>query len=289
MGTKNEVLGFLSHATADDDDTNRSISALRGVIERRVHLHGGTGFVLLQDRVSIWWGDLWEETPEGAPGDAVFFLPVLTPQFFDGEWCRRETEAFLARVERGAKTQILPVYLVRDPRFETPGTRKRHALRQRLSEYPCFDLRAYLVEGWAAPGALREIDRMARAIAEQVVQSEREQEVLAEVGPSSAPSVKGSLTDANITILHTRRRRPAAKQALALLEQAGANAVSLSVTSDSGNEHHQKMLYFYGGAGHPDAAELAGTIAKIVAPVELVVPRQGSAEVEGTAFFLWIV
>ena len=89
------VVGFLSYATAADRDTDASISTLRDVLERAVRAHGAAGFELFQDRVSIRWGDDWERTLTGALDDALFFLPVLTPQFFASDWCRREAEAFL--------------------------------------------------------------------------------------------------------------------------------------------------------------------------------------------------
>lgn len=159
------VVGFLSYATAADRDTDASISTLRDVLERAVRAHGAAGFELFQDRVSIRWGDDWERTLTGALDDALFFLPVLTPQFFASDWCRREAEAFLARRARDPLTQILPVYLVNDLRLEDPAMLAEDPLRQRLRAIQYVDLRPHRLGGWDQREARVVIDTLAERIA----------------------------------------------------------------------------------------------------------------------------
>lgn len=179
-----EVVGFLSYQRGADTLADGRISELRDELERLVRLRGATGFSLFQDRVPIRWGEDWERALQGALDESVFFLPVLTPQFFDSAWCRKEAEAFLDRVERGeARTRVLPLYVVKDLRLEQAAMRRRDPLRDRLARHQHRDLRAHLHPGWKTGGALQALDALAEAIADWVVQTEHEDATIAELVP----------------------------------------------------------------------------------------------------------
>jgi TIR domain len=102
-----ELVGFFSYSREDDQDSHGALSALRSSIQGE--LRGQLGrtaktFRLWQDKEAIPSGTLWETEIKNAVGQAVFFIPIITPTVVASRYCRFELESFLAREVDGPRS-----------------------------------------------------------------------------------------------------------------------------------------------------------------------------------------
>ena len=95
-----ELVGFFSYSREDDSDSHGALSAPRSRMQGELRgLLGRTAktFRLWQDKEAIPSGTLWETEIKNAVGQAVFFIPIITPTVIASRYCRFELESFLAR------------------------------------------------------------------------------------------------------------------------------------------------------------------------------------------------
>ena len=105
--------GFWSYARGDDDHLDGVLTDLRGRIAGEVSMLLGHDVGIFQDIHDLHTGDLWEEKLRAAVSNASFLIPVLTPRFFNRDWCREEVLTYL-RVckEAGLEPRIFPIRFV---------------------------------------------------------------------------------------------------------------------------------------------------------------------------------
>lgn len=107
-------LAFLSYHNFDDEVDNGAISALSLDLSDEVKVQTGKDFPIFQDRKDIEWGQNWSTRIDEALTSATFFIPILTPGYFESEHCVSELTAFLKYEEKmGRQDLILPVVYVR--------------------------------------------------------------------------------------------------------------------------------------------------------------------------------
>lgn len=105
--------GFWSYVRADDDaDGGRILALARDVVAEYEMLAGET-IDLFLDRDSIDWGDNWTKKVDAGLLSALFFIPVLTPRYFQSSECRRELRKFADQATQlGVKQLLLPLLYV---------------------------------------------------------------------------------------------------------------------------------------------------------------------------------
>ena len=108
--------GFLSYARSDDEHSGGIASALRLGLLGEMQLRVGRQPIveIFLDRERIGSGLSWERAIREAIGCANFFMPILTPAFFQSEWCCKELLMFRQRlgdVER-QHSLIFPIYFI---------------------------------------------------------------------------------------------------------------------------------------------------------------------------------
>jgi hypothetical protein len=105
--------GFWSYVRRDDDAVGRRITRLAALVQEAYALITGEDLELFVDRTTLEWGDAWRERIDVAIAGTTFFIPVLTPRYFESSECRQELLKFLGEAKRGGVEQlILPVYYV---------------------------------------------------------------------------------------------------------------------------------------------------------------------------------
>lgn len=73
----------------------------------------GDSIELFLDRDSIPWGDAWRTRIDDSLGSVAFFVPVITPRYFQSNECRRELQIFADKArEAGTPQLIMPIYYV---------------------------------------------------------------------------------------------------------------------------------------------------------------------------------
>ena len=105
--------GFWSYARGDDDHLDGVLSGLRKQIEGEVSMLLGHDVGIFQDIHDLHTGDPWEEKLRAGVTNASFLIPVLTPRFFNRDWCREEVMTYL-RVckDAGLEPRIFPIRFV---------------------------------------------------------------------------------------------------------------------------------------------------------------------------------
>lgn len=123
-----EIIGFFSYSREDDEDSQGALSALRDRIQRELRGQLGRSmktFRLWQDKEAIAAGKLWEDEIKNAVGQAVFFIPIITPTVIKSPYCKFELESFLAReAELGRNDLVFPILYITVPELEDGASQK---------------------------------------------------------------------------------------------------------------------------------------------------------------------
>ena len=105
------VNGFFSYAHADD--TSQCLQKLRGDLCEEYSMLTGEMLNLFIDRDGLAWGTKWQESITAGIDSSMFFIPVLTPRYFQSTNCLKELGQYLAKVEiEGARQLVLPIMFV---------------------------------------------------------------------------------------------------------------------------------------------------------------------------------
>ena len=113
--------GFWSYVRKDDEDEGgRILKLAKDVIAQYEMITGGDTIDLFTDEDRIEWGDKWREKIDDSLESVAFFVPVMTPRYFNSPECRRELQFFARRAEKlpRLKELLLPLYYLEIPSFE---------------------------------------------------------------------------------------------------------------------------------------------------------------------------
>lgn len=110
-GAGNSIVAFFSYTRADDRARRGRLSYIRERLEVELRTESGEHRLeVFQDTDDIALGEDWDEALSRALGEAVFFIPMLTPSYLRSEPCLAELERFRRRErELGRNDLILPV------------------------------------------------------------------------------------------------------------------------------------------------------------------------------------
>ena len=98
------------------DDKYGHITSLRERLSDEVQMLIGTEFPIFQDRKDIQWGQNWSDRLDDSIDETTFLIPIITPSFFNSEFCRAELSRFIEREKKlNRKDLILPFYFVDTP------------------------------------------------------------------------------------------------------------------------------------------------------------------------------
>lgn len=104
--------GFFSYAHADD--VQGKLKTIRDSLCEEYAALTGDSLNLFFDRKGLSWGDKWEEALESGIDQAFFFIPVLSPRYFQSVFCQKELRQFLARVRGDSVRErlVLPILYI---------------------------------------------------------------------------------------------------------------------------------------------------------------------------------
>lgn len=113
--------GFWSYSRQDDELSFGKLSQLRKLLMAEVQQQFGRERVqIFQDAETISHGAEWEGEIRQSLEDSTFFIPIITPNFIQSEWCSREVSLFFEREQRLFETypdlprrgRIFPLLLI---------------------------------------------------------------------------------------------------------------------------------------------------------------------------------
>lgn len=115
--------GFWSYVHDDNTASFDKIVELGRDLQRVYQMISGTSVSLFIDRDSLEWGDAWKSVIKSNLGTVAFFIPVITPAFFQSPVCRSEFEAFAQRTEaEGLRGLLLPILWISVEGLEDEAT-----------------------------------------------------------------------------------------------------------------------------------------------------------------------
>jgi S1-C subfamily serine protease len=142
-----ELVGFFSYSREDDEDSHGALSALRERMQRELRGQLGRSmktFRLWQDKEAIAAGKLWEAEIKAAVGQAVFFIPIVTPTAVRSPFCRFEFDAFLAReAELGRDDLVFPILYIKVPELEDDARLKSDPVLSVIAKRQYLDWREF--------------------------------------------------------------------------------------------------------------------------------------------------
>lgn len=134
---------FFSYVHFDDQTDGGRLTEFRKRLSAEVRVQTGEEFPIFQDK-DLKWGENWKQRIDESLDSTTFFIPIITPSFFNSEPCLDELERFLEREKKlGRQELVLPVYYVDTPLInQTPeGSTRKEKLAQVIASRQFFDWR----------------------------------------------------------------------------------------------------------------------------------------------------
>jgi parallel beta-helix repeat protein len=114
-----QPLAFMSYTHFDKERDNGYLTKLCENLSEEVRAQSGKDFPIFQDRKNILWGQTWKERIQGSIQSVTFFIPIITPSFFESNNCLDELRLFLEHeVALNRRDLILPIYYIECPQIE---------------------------------------------------------------------------------------------------------------------------------------------------------------------------
>lgn len=102
---------FWSYVHADNDAEGGRILDLAARVRGAYRLFTAEDLDLFVDRKDVLWGDAWRDRIDEAIAGTTFFIPIVTPSYFQSEECRRELLQFTSEATRlGLEQLLMPIY-----------------------------------------------------------------------------------------------------------------------------------------------------------------------------------
>jgi hypothetical protein len=89
-----KLKGFWSYVHADDQAEGGRITRLAKDVKKQYEMLANEEIDLFLDIEEITWGQVWRELIDSQLSSVAFFIPVITPRFFQSPECRRELLTF---------------------------------------------------------------------------------------------------------------------------------------------------------------------------------------------------
>lgn len=113
-----EIAGFWSYVHNDNESVGGAIVKLAKRLIGEFELLSAEPLRLFIDR-DIQWGEAWKERIDKELQETTFFIPIITPRYFQSDECRRELVEFKTAAARfGVSQLLLPIYYVTVPEME---------------------------------------------------------------------------------------------------------------------------------------------------------------------------
>ena len=131
---------FMTYTHVDDRYGDLATFCERLSIEVEIHL--GVEFPIFLDRKSIQWGQNWKQRIDESLDSSTFLIAILSPGFFNSEYCRKELQRFLDREKQLRRNDlVLPVYYVDTPQMNAASERKGDSLAEMIADRQRVDWR----------------------------------------------------------------------------------------------------------------------------------------------------
>lgn len=164
---------FMSYTRYDDEYDQHYLSKLRVELGKAVRYHTGQEMKIFH-RDDLPWGAHTLDEIEDTLLEATFYIPVLTPNFFNDNDCRRELEQFLRRQKHPhSEALLLPIYYVECSVLKNEHERAADLLAQAVYPRKYLDWRDLHGKRFDDPAVRQQLKEMAIRIKEEMQRVEQ--------------------------------------------------------------------------------------------------------------------
>jgi TIR domain len=164
--------GFWSYSTSDDELSRGRLSALRKLLASDLQQQIGSipTVEIFQDAAAIPPGEDWEQRIASAIAAASFLIPIVTPAFFQSEWCCREVEMFRHREEKLGGGLIFPIHYIDSTDIDGSDPEECHdrAVLEFLRSRQWVDLRPLRHRSYEGEEVAEKLERLAKGIRDKL-------------------------------------------------------------------------------------------------------------------------
>lgn len=163
--TGREFAGFWSYTHRDDELDGGRVRRLADRIRDEYELITGEELSLFVDREALSWGDEWRVRIDEALEGTAFFIPVVTPRYFQSTECRKELIRFAGHAKSlGVEELLLPILYITVQ--ELAGEDPNDAAVALVAKTQYEDWRALRLEDENSPSYRQAINRLATRLAD---------------------------------------------------------------------------------------------------------------------------
>jgi len=107
---------FWSYSHEDDEAESGLIVKLCEGVQKRYKLDYGETVKIFLDKNNLPWGEDWQANLETALDEAIFFIPVVTPNYLRSVNCVLELKSFISKADEiGVTELVMPLIYVNTP------------------------------------------------------------------------------------------------------------------------------------------------------------------------------
>ncbi|OMC42595.1 hypothetical protein A5742_30350 [Mycolicibacterium fortuitum] len=133
--------GFWSYAHADDENSGGQVLRLARHLAAEFRLLTGTDLTLFVDRESLEWGDEWRKKVDTSIHGTTFFIPIVTPTYFQRDECRRELLLFHRKSSASDLQELLLPIIFAPINFDEESDDEVLAIVSKRQGEPFWDIR----------------------------------------------------------------------------------------------------------------------------------------------------
>ncbi|MBI3658904.1 right-handed parallel beta-helix repeat-containing protein [Candidatus Acetothermia bacterium] len=164
--------GFISYARSDDENDFGALAKFHERLESEVRAQTGNHSISIffdQDSRYLPWGENWDAQIKRSLSTVRFFIPILTPSYFQSSNCHEEYDLFRKREEElGRKDLILPIYYIKCDELEILQIKESNEWAKELAKRTHVDWRDLRFKFIETPGILEVIKREFAEIASRI-------------------------------------------------------------------------------------------------------------------------
>jgi hypothetical protein len=169
MNSLSKPRAFLSYVRFNDNYDEGKISELCKRLSEEIRAQSGREFDIFQDKKDIRIGDVWRQSISQALDNSLFFIAIITPNFFNSKYCREELSYFIEKEASINQTGlILPIYYITCKSIEDETVRSSDNLANLISSRNIFDWRDLRFESFSDPKIRRKLASLASEIITKV-------------------------------------------------------------------------------------------------------------------------
>jgi len=164
-------IGFWSYSRQDDELSKGKLTLLRSLLMAEMQQQFGREPIqIFQDVSTIAHGAAWEREIRSSLAHSTFFIPIITPNFIQSEWCSVEVRIFAERERQLAeqypdvppRSRMFPILLIDIARSD-PFDEK---VLLELEKLQWFDFRGFRHKSFEDETVMRAISHYAASVSD---------------------------------------------------------------------------------------------------------------------------